>query len=238
MRIAIVDDLKSDNNKLKSTIKKYFNDSNEKVDIDCYYDGESFLRYFSEGKYDIAFIDIYMKEISGIDTARKIFSSDKNCKIIFSTESNNFASESYEVKAYSYIIKPISSDKINSIFNNIKYKESKDSLNVSLISYKTNINIALNSILYIDIVTRNVNIHLFNDTFPVKGKFVDYSSKLLKYPSFIECFRGVLINMEHIANVTENDFILDNGEVIPIRKRHKLDIKKCYLKYKLNVGEI
>lgn len=234
MRIAIVDDLKSDNNKLKSLIKKYFNNSKEEADIECYYDGESLLRHFSEGKYDIAFIDIYMKEISGIDTARKIFASDKNCKIVFTTTSNNFASESYEVKAYSYIVKPISGDKVNSIFNNIKHKESKDSLNISLISHKTNINIALNRILYIDIITRNVNIHLFNDTFPVKGKFMDYSDKLLKYPSFIECFRGILVNMEHIANVTENDFILDNGESIPIRRRHKLDIKKRYIKYKLD----
>lgn len=234
MRIAIVDDLKSDNNKLKSIIEKYFDNSKEKADIECYYDGESFLRYFSEGKYDIAFIDIYMKEISGIDTARKIFSTDKNCKIVFTTTSNNFASESYEIKAYSYIIKPILDDKICSIFNNIKYKENENSLNVSLISHKTNINIALNRILYIDIITRNINIHLFNNTFPVKGKFMDYSAKLLKYPSFIECFRGVIINMDHITNVTEDDFILDNGESVPIRKRHKLDIKKHYIKYKLD----
>ncbi len=234
MRIAITDDLKSDNDKLKTIIEQYFDNLNKKVYIDCYYDGESLLRNFSKDKYDIAFIDIYMKEISGIDMARKIFSSDKNCKIVFITTSNNFASESYEVKAYSYIIKPVSDSKINAIFNDIIKKENEDGLNVSLISHKTDINIALDRILYIDIINRNVNIHLFNDILPVKGKFMDYSEKLLKYPSFIECFRSVIINMEHIVNIDKDDFILDNGEPVPIRKRYKSDIKKRYIKYKLD----
>lgn len=234
MKLAIIDDLKHDIDRLKNIISEYFDNIKETANIDCYFDGESFLKDFSEKKYDVVFIDIYMNKISGIEIARKIFSFDKNCKIVFITTSNNFAAESYEVKAYSYIIKPVSYSKISSIFDNLMTKKTEISLNVDLIAYKSRININLNHILYIDIISRTVNIHLLDNILPVKGKFSDYKAQLLEYSSFIECFRGVIVNMEHIENISKNDFILDNGETVPIRKRYGLDIRKRYMKYRLN----
>ena len=47
-----------------------------------------------------------MKELTGIDTAKKLRQIDKVAKIIFITTSNEFASESYEVQAHDYLIKP------------------------------------------------------------------------------------------------------------------------------------
>ena len=149
MKLAIIDDLKHDINRLKNIISEYFDNIKETANIDCYFDGESFLKDFPEKKYDVVFIDIYMNKISGIEMARKIFFFDKNCKIVFTTTSNNFAAESYEVKAYSYIIKPVSYSKISFIFDSLITKKAEISLNVDLISYRSRININLNHILLI-----------------------------------------------------------------------------------------
>ncbi len=100
LRIAITDDLNSEREKLSSAIAAPF----EKVglaigNIDEFTSGEALLRQFSAGKYDLIFLDIYMGGISGVETAKRIRSIDKNVMLVFVTTSNEFASESYAVKA-------------------------------------------------------------------------------------------------------------------------------------------
>lgn len=48
-----------------------------------------------------------MDKLTGVDVARKIRERDSNVKIVFSTTSNEFASESYEVNACYYLRKSI-----------------------------------------------------------------------------------------------------------------------------------
>lgn len=54
---------------------------------------------------------------------------------------------------------------------------------------------------------------------------------LLDDRRFIECYKGVVVNMEHIRNQIDDDFILDNGEKVPISKRKKKGIIRLFMEY-------
>ena len=73
--------------------------------------GEELLSNYPKD-LDILIMDIQMKIINGMDTARKIREFDQNLEIIFMTSFSEFMQEGYEVKAYRYILKPISERKI------------------------------------------------------------------------------------------------------------------------------
>ena len=50
-------------------------------------------------------------------------------------------------------------------------------------------------------------------------------------PCFLSCYRGCLVNMDRIHKTLEDSFLLDNQEVVQIRKRGANAIKKEYLNY-------
>lgn len=63
-------------------------------------------------RFDLYFLDIFMDGVSGIDTARQIRSNDYNALIVFASTSDDFYRESYDLFAFHYLIKPITSDKL------------------------------------------------------------------------------------------------------------------------------
>ena len=116
LRIAITDDLNSEREKLSSAIIAPFEKVGLNVgNIDEYTSGEELLRQFSAGRYDLIFLDIYMGGMSGVETAKRIRAIDKNVMLVFVTTSNEFASESYALRANFYLLKPIRSDSLRQL---------------------------------------------------------------------------------------------------------------------------
>lgn len=63
--------------------------------------------YRSPRGFDIYILDILMPGLSGIDAARKLRQLGDGGEIIYITNSNDFAADSYEVRAFSYLLKPV-----------------------------------------------------------------------------------------------------------------------------------
>ena len=105
MNIAIIDDLKTDSDRLVGLINTYMEQHRLQCrTMDLFSSGESFLDTFTSGKYHLIFLDIYMDGITGMETAKRIRQTDHDCRIIFITTSPEFAVESYNVNASFYLL--------------------------------------------------------------------------------------------------------------------------------------
>lgn len=236
MKIAVIDDLMNDSSLLISHLDKYFLEKQQKYLIDKFESGETFLSSFSAGEYDIIFLDIYMGGMTGIETAEKIREKDTDSAIVFLSTSNSFASESYDVNAFSYLIKPITYDTLSSLmerlikFTGIEVK----TLNV-LYRSKPEIPLKINydKIMYIDVEKKIVRIHLVNNTIEISNNFSECTDILLNDERFSNCCKGYIINFDYADSIDGNDFILENGERIPIKKRENHEVKKMYFTYKM-----
>ncbi len=60
---------------------------------------------------DIAFLDIQMPQISGMEIARSL--ADKHTAVIFVTAYREYAFEGFQVRAYDYLLKPVSFEEFN-----------------------------------------------------------------------------------------------------------------------------
>ena len=78
MKIAICDDEKEIRESLRKILEEYKEPFEQ---IDLYTSGEELLEY--DRNYDLLFLDIDMKGINGIETARKIRLKDKKIKIVY-----------------------------------------------------------------------------------------------------------------------------------------------------------
>lgn len=93
MKIAIIDDLAEDRQRLTSYLKLYFSKSyaNAPLFIQDYTNGEDFLSSSVRNNYDIIFIDYYMPKMSGMETASQIRRTAPSVALIFTTTSNDHA---------------------------------------------------------------------------------------------------------------------------------------------------
>lgn len=83
-------------------------------------------------KPDVAFLDIEMPEMSGLELAEKIWETGADPEIIFVTAYDKYALDAFRVNAIDYILKPFSSDDIAQAI--IKLKKVKPLPTVSQVT--------------------------------------------------------------------------------------------------------
>ena len=79
------------------------------------------LKEIKDIKLDIAFLDIEMPGINGIDFAKKLKKINPNINIIFVTAYNDYALEAYKLHASGYLSKPVNAEKIKEELEALRY---------------------------------------------------------------------------------------------------------------------
>lgn len=102
MRIAIVDDLKTERALLKERLSQQLALRGVEADILGFESGEAFLAAEKERRFSAAFLDIYMEGLSGMDAAKELRKTDTDCLLIFTTTSTDHALEGFQVRALHY----------------------------------------------------------------------------------------------------------------------------------------
>ncbi len=82
-------------------------------------DGQTALRLIEEQKPDIAFLDIQMPGISGVEVARRIA---KTCAVVFITAHNKYAVEAFENEAVDYLLKPVTDERLKKTVMRLREK--------------------------------------------------------------------------------------------------------------------
>lgn len=111
----VVEDEKVTNELLSSTFGNFFSE------VRSSFNGEDALEMYKTYEPDVVFVDIIMSGMDGIELSRKIREINPSQIIIVISASNDIKkiSESIEVGVNSFIQKPIDTNKIIELLNNI-----------------------------------------------------------------------------------------------------------------------
>jgi len=233
MKIIVCDDTASDRLSICQLVDKYLKDINCQADILVFENGErllSKLDTINSNEPRLAFLDIYMPEVSGVEVARKIRETDKEMVIIFTTTSPDHGLDGFSVKALQYLLKPV------------KYPELKDALDdcmslfadylhyIEVIVDRVAVRVPLKDIIYIEIHAHYGLIHTQKDTIKCRLT-LDEMEQHLSEKAFLRTHRSFIVNMRYVSNIDDNDFIMSNGDSVPIRKNDKQNIKQAYMDY-------
>jgi len=85
-------------------------------------DGEAALEAITEYQPDLAFLDIQMPEMTGIEVARHLVqhSRDLRTHIVFVTAYDQYAVEAFEAGAIDYVLKPYSDERLGATVQRMK----------------------------------------------------------------------------------------------------------------------
>ncbi|WP_405153567.1 response regulator [Paenibacillus sp. FSL K6-0108] len=75
-------------------------------------------------KVDIAFIDIELPEINGIELAERLLEVNPDLMVVFVTAYQEYAVEAFELNAMDYIVKPVRFDRLSKTMNRLFSKST------------------------------------------------------------------------------------------------------------------
>ncbi len=238
MNIAVVDDVTEERNNIMRHISECLSKTlkNTTLNFTEFPSGLDLLEEFKPGYYQIIFLDIYLDHINGIQVARQLLTLDPKTNIIFYTSSKEHILDGYEVQACGYVLKPIQSNDEylkKALFNALGHLGYfKSSLSIST-KYGDK-SVFYDNIRYLDMSARKLYLHLTNSSIQIYEKYAFLATKLLQDSRFIECYRNIIVNIEYINTPLENDFLMKNGEKIPISRRRKAEVMDRYISYFLH----
>jgi len=239
MNILICDDMHDDGLKLGQAIKASGIGANC-----CYFDrGPNALSHIKAGeKVNVCFLDIVMPEMNGIELARQIRKMEadkglKSCEIVFLTTSNEFASESFEVKAFSYLLKPPDPHKVANVLQEII--DAKKAVDVSGIPISTK---AMTKFLYfreisfIEVRNNKVYFRLIDGSeIAIVSTLGAILPQIMEDKRFAQCHRSFIVNMNDINKIQNNNVLIYSGKQIPISRTYAGFCDK-YIEYILSAG--
>lgn len=229
LRIAICEDAETDADILTSHIKN----SGFYYEQRVFESGEAFLRSFQSGAYDLIFMDIYMKDIRGIETVKAIREIDNTALIAFTTSSPDHTLESYRLGALKYLEKPVSFESVKEMLEFALMKRKNRPFITFTAAGGKQEDIPLDDIVYFEYRDHTVLACLTNRLVTsCRSVKLDDIEKQLPCPPFLRCHRSYLINLNYARRFDKelNAFIMKNGDRADMRRggysMYKLELNK------------
>ncbi len=218
MRIAIVDDIASERENLKTRLDAQLARLSLDAGIFPFASGADFLSAAGKEGFDMVFLDIYMDNENGVDTAEALRRFDTDCLIVFTTTSTDHALDGFRVRAFHYLVKPYSDEVLAALFDEIVKRLPEADRYIEVDAAGGVVRLRLREILYAEHYQHQIHIHRANGQETVTRRtFRDFAADLTDGRFFL-CSRGVLVNLEHAEDFDGTDFILKNGKRIPVSR--------------------
>jgi DNA-binding LytR/AlgR family response regulator len=228
MNILICDDMAKDANELAAMLASL----GYEIQISIFADPFKALRYIQSGAFvDVCFLDIVMPEMSGIKLAEKLREIHYAGEIVFLTTFNSFASQSYQVRAFSYMLKPVNGEKLNSVMNALQNMQANAENGLSVKMHGAASVIPFRDIAYVEASHNAICINLLDKSvikvYVAIGKI---TQQLLQDGRFDRCHRSFIVNLSEVKTVENNEVVMKSGKNIPISKGY-LQVKSKIVKW-------
>lgn len=228
MRIAIVDDIASEREKLENKLRLQLARLSPDAEIFEYESGEAFLDAAGSEPFSMVFLDIYMDGINGVETARRLRAFDRDCILVFTTTSTDFALEAFQVRALQYLVKPYTDRELEEIFREVADRLPDSEPYLDLHSTDGPVKLRLSEIQYAEHFQHQIYIHSTKGrTTVVRQTFREFT-KSLGDSRFFLCSRGVIVNLEYAEEFDGRDFVLANGVRIPVSRGLAKDARLAF----------
>ena len=200
--------------------------------LDTYVSAEQFI-FESEDKapYDLLIFDIQMKNMNGMELAKKLRARGSDAVIIFITGVPDFAIEGYEVGAVRYILKPVKEEVLKSLLDSVWAERQKKAEDYFVLGQGSDLEkISFEKIIYIEARGHYVFMKGLDFEREWKAGFAE-TTAAFEGRGFFCLRRGLLVNLSHVSKITRTDCLLDDGEVLPVARGVYKELNEAFIEF-------
>lgn len=228
-KIAICDDEQEQIEYIASLVSAWSDRNGHGCDIRTFASAEAFLfEYEDDSSYDVLLLDVEMKNITGIELAKRIRKDNDRAEIIFITSHFEFAGEGYEVDALHYLIKPISEDKLSQVLTKAAEKLSQEPPSVVITREGETIRLRESDILYIESFLHYIVIRTKREEYKIKESISAFEAKLST--DFYRAHRSYIVSLKHVTRISRTSVNIGDT-VLPLARGKYDDINRAFIEH-------
>lgn len=221
MKIAICDDEPQNLRQVQDILQK---DWKKRSDIRTFSDGQTLLEEAEKiGGFDVYILDVVMPGMDGIALGKQLRAQGFTGKIIYLTSSQEYAVDSYRVKAYNYLLKPVDPKALCDTLDEIYELQGEKYLIVK--TKESSMRLSLENILYVQLLKRAAVYHMADgrtvQSVTLRVPFPEAMKELLADPRFVMCSQSLAANLQHLTMVETEALVFRDTE------RVYLGVKNC-----------
>ncbi|MBQ3514074.1 MAG: response regulator transcription factor [Lachnospiraceae bacterium] len=233
IKIAICDDDKKITTQLEDVIEDYLKQLGIRYEINIFFDGKELMQHMEkeQTEYDVIFLDIEMKDMDGMETARQIRKKNQIVLILFVTSHTSYAIEAYSVHPFQFIVKPIDEKIVCDYF-----QQAYEVITAGEFYYEYKYNkeyyrILVNDIMYFESEKRMIRIYLkdgiikqyYDKLNLIQEKFQDSKA------DFWRIHQSILVNSRYVVKKAFDYIELTNGKRLSISEDRRREINAHYV---------
>ncbi len=226
----------------REELKYFLNEEKEIKLIEEFESPLDTLNFLEKNKIDVVFLDINMPDMNGINLGKIISKIYPEVKIIFITAYKDYAVDAFEVKAFDYLLKPYSEERIRNLLKSLVSTKSVDNIlnrNTSLKKITINMDekiyvLSLSDVDYIEANEKETLIFANKKRYVSKIKISKWEEMLEGY-NFYRCHRSYIVNLDKIVEIEQwfnSSWIIklkNYSSTIPVSRNNIKELKELFL---------
>ncbi len=235
MRLVLCDDDAAELNELREYITEYINSRGLYGEAVCFSSSAEVLQYVRTAPPDcvtVYLLDIIMPDFDGITLGKKIRETDKNSTVIYISNSKEYSLDAFSVRAFSYLIKPFSQQKLFEELDECLDRFQVVPQKLMIKTADRTVSVPIQEIIAVEYLDHRLIYQLANGE-KLKGAYYKQSfdvqaQKLHQTGVFLKISASYLINSRNVSGIKADEFIMRNGSQYKITRKYA-DSKKLYM---------
>lgn len=233
MKLVICDDEPAFLRTMEAMLRRYGVQHDRAISV-TRFTGPQALLSADLAECDALFLDIDMRGLNGIETARLLRKRYPSLILVFVTGWIEYAPSGYRVEAFRYLLKKDLQQELPRCLGEIEEKLAERRAKFPVTTAEGPTQLLLQRVVYFEGTNRrSVLAHLATDAPNVdcRGKLADFEEQL-RDSGFLRIQRGFLVNMQYIQKITNYLAYLKTGETLKVSERRYSQVCKEFLLWK------
>lgn len=230
-QVAVCDDVERDLSEMAAVAAGLLKESGMEPEIQRFCSAAELLAARTRGvSWDLILLDIMMDGQDGIELAEALRMTGDETDLIFITSSPEYALAGYRSYPVSYLLKPITREKLGPVLSHCLERREKLPSLVLDVPEGAKITLTLGDICYIEVYRRELVVHCKDRVLSCVGPL---NAVLAELPaeSFYHCHRSYVVNLNQVSGVRKFCFMLRGGGEVPVAVRAYPEAQARWLDY-------
>ena len=202
IRIAMVEDEAAVREQLQGYLQRYTRQYGTEFAVTEFSDGVEILDAYRP-VYDIVLLDVEMKHLDGMETARRIRELDRDVVLLFITNMAQYAIKGYAVGALDYVLKPVPYFAFSQQLQKAEEKLRRRARHYLAVPVEGGLRrLDTAQIYYMESEGHRVHFYTEEGEFSAPGALKTFEEKLADLP-FARCNSGYLVNLAQVKSVQQ-----------------------------------
>ena len=180
---------------------------------------EEMLRAAGAERFTHYFLDVMMPRMDGMTAAQEIRAFDPDAKLVFLTSFSEYAYQSYRVRAYDYLLKPVQKETLTELLDRMRAEEAEAEACIDVQNGRSIFRIPCARLACLEVNQKKLFFYLTDGQVrTIPGTIAGIEEILLARPEFVKIHRSYIVNLNQISELSPEGCILFSGKNLPVSR--------------------